>query len=128
MSAFTIQDCVGNLETSWWEMSHTSSFMSVCLDFVWSSLNGGDAFFQRAQWKSVRLHKGPTRFVNLVGFEIWVKPQWFWQQSPPLHSFLQNSQNLFFFSFVASCSWQLFDTVNDHSRYWKPSATNNLHC
>lgn len=51
-------------------MSHTSSFMSVCLDFVWSSLNGGDAFFQRAQWKSVRLHEGPTRFVNLVGFEI----------------------------------------------------------
>lgn len=35
---------------------------------------------------------------------------------------------IFFCSFFVSCSWQLFDTVNNHGGYWKPSATNNLQC
>lgn len=48
--------------------------------------------------------------------------------SSSLQSFLQNNQNPFFWSSFASCSWQIFATVNDHSGYWKPPATINLQC
>lgn len=58
MSASKIQNLTGNLGTRWCgEKSKCSLFMSVCLDLVWTAINGGNISLGRAHEKILGFEK-----------------------------------------------------------------------
>lgn len=98
-------------EKRWYgEKSKFSLFMSVYLDVVWTTINGGNISFTRAQWENTGLQKGAARVVwgisKTLVFPRLIQPSAF--ISPK-----QSEQ--FFCCFLVSCSWQLFDISNDHT-------------
>lgn len=108
-----------------WRKFQTFSVYDICLGLVWTAIKGGNISFTRAQWENIRLQKKKQKILQSQNGLRSQQTSVALRPYSSLQSFLQNDQS-FFCSFFASCSWQIFDTVNDHSGYWKPSATNNL--
>lgn len=104
-----------------WYGEKSKPSLWVSLDLLWTAVNGGNISFRRAQWENVRLQRGAARFANSVWLEISAEPQWIWDSSTSLHSFLQNGQNKFFLAASLSPAadsylTQLITTVGIESR------------